>query len=446
MSIKTVFHNLAILLIGAVFIFFISCKSDNYQIKPIPAPVTNPGCAHYTNGYSLPQTQSLQQLSEYLSSEHFDYDLDGWFFFGSLVDNANTDDPGVFFIAVQRIEESSNGFRTPMIPAIVGFNSRSLGKYEFRGFFTIDISSLMTVTSNHWTVKLISPFQSGPLITMSTVSGTMGAPDAVYSLTADIPDFNGIRLKANVRLRDRFGTVNQGDGTASFFAQFLTNSQREQIMHSSERTVSNYLRTTADPMSCQGSYYYSLPLLDVDQFTITRNDSVLSSGSKGLMWMDYVVQSYDQRAADVFSKASWSFFAIQFPDINTALMVIEINSATGSLPIAKLFSTDGDMTLNYAHNAKYTWAINNINIEAVPGTTWTSPRSYLNYAMQHHIQLMSADFPADLTLTMVRDDQEIYVDKNTIKYEGLATVSGMLGSMAVTGQAFVEIQPVGHLK
>ena len=200
----------------------------------------------------------------------------------------------------------------------------------------------MTVTSNLWTVKLISPFQSGPLITMSTVSGTMGAADAVYSLTADIPDFNGVRLKANVQLRDRFGTVNQGDGTA--------------------------------------------------------------------------------------------------------LMVIEINSATGSLPIAKLFSTDGDMTLNYAHNAKYTWAINNINIEAVPGTIWTSLRSSLDYAMQHRIQLMSADFPADLTITMVRDDQEIYVDKNTIKYEGLATVSGTLGSVAVTGQAFVEIQPVGHLK
>ena len=130
----------------------------------------------------------------------------------------------------------------------------------------------------------------------------------------------------------------------------------------------------------------------------------------------------------------------------TALMVIEINSATGSLPIAKLFSTDGDMTLNYAHNAKYTWAINNINIEAVPGTIWTSLRSSLDYAMQHRIQLMSADFPADLTITMVRDDQEIYVDKNTIKYEGLATVSGTLGSVAVTGQAFVEIQPVGHLK
>jgi len=277
-----------------------------------------------------------------MSSEHFDYDLDGWFFFGSLVDSANPDDPGAFFIAVQRIEESSNGFRTPMVPAIVGFNSRSLGKYEFRGFFTIDITSLMTVTSNPWTVKLISPFQSGPLITMSTVSGTMGAADAVYSLIADIPDFNGVRLKANVQLRDRFGTVNQGDGTA--------------------------------------------------------------------------------------------------------LMVIEINSATGSLPIAKLFSTDGDMTLNYAHNAKYTWAINNINIEAVPGTIWTSLRSSLDYAMQHRIQLMSADFPADLTITMVRDDQEIYVDKNTIKYEGLATVSGTLGSVAVTGQAFVEIQPVGHLK
>jgi len=79
MSTKTVFHNPAILLIGAVFVFFISCKSDNYQLKPVtfPAPVATPGCAHYANDYSLPQTQPLQQLSEYMSSEHFDYDLDG---------------------------------------------------------------------------------------------------------------------------------------------------------------------------------------------------------------------------------------------------------------------------------------------------------------------------------------------------------------------------------
>ncbi|MFH1159584.1 MAG: lipocalin family protein, partial [bacterium] len=212
------------------------------------------------------------------------------------------------------------------------------------------------------------------------------------------------------------------------------------------RTVSNYLEATADPMSCQGSYYYSLPLLDVEQFTITRSDSVLSSGTKGLMWMDYVVQTYDQRAVEVFSEASWSFYAIQFPDINASLMVIEINSTTGSLPIARLFSTDGGMTLNYAHKPKYIWAINNINIEAVPGTNWTSPKSNLDYAMQHRIQLMSEDFPADLTLTMVINDQEIYIDEKTIKYEGLATVEGTLGSMTVTGQAFVEIQPVGHLK
>ena len=448
MNTKTGFYTMAFLLIGFVFVFTLSCNRDDYQSNPIPLPDPVPaaGCVYYTNDYFLPQTQSLQQLSEYISSEHFDYDLDGWFFFGSLVDDANPDDPGVFFIAVQRIEESWNGFRTPMVPAIVGFNSSSLGKYEFRGFFTIDISPLMTVTSNPWSVTLTSPFQSGPMITMSTVSGTMGAADAVYSLTADIPDFYGIRLKANVQLRDRFGTVNQGDGTASFFAQFLTDVQREQIMHSPVRTVSNYLETTADPMSCQGSYYYSLPLLDVEQFTITRNDSVLSSGTKGLLWMDYVVQSYDQRAQDVFSEASWSFYAIQLPDINAALMVIEINSATGSLPIARLFNTEGGMTLNYAHKPKYTWAINNINIQVVPGTNWTSPKSNLDYAMQHRIQLMSADFPADLTLTMVRDDQEIYINDKTIKYEGLAKVTGTLGSVTVSGQAFVEIQPVGHLK
>lgn len=44
---------------------------------------------------------------------------------------------------------------------------------------------------------------------------------------------------------------------------------------------------------------------------------------------------------------------------------------------------------------------------------------------------------------MVRENQEI-VFKDTIKYEGLASVEGTLGGKTVKGTAFVELQPVGH--
>ncbi len=424
------------------------CKRDPENTDTIPIQPPAAGCCYFTNDYSLPQTQSLQQLSEYLSSEHFDYTLDGWFFFGSLENSVTPDDPDVFFIAVQRIEEDKgNGFRTPMVPAIVGYNSSKLGYYEFRGFYTYDISPLMTVVPNPWVVTLVSPFPPyDTLIEMKLLSGTMGAADAVYNLHANIPDITlGRKLKADVQIRDRYGTINEGDGTASFFAQYITNEQREEIMNSSERTVTHYLENTGDPMSCQGSYYYSLPLLDVENFTINLCDTVVNQGNGGLMWMDYVVQSYDQRAWEAFDGASWSFYAIQLPQINSALMVIEINSALGSLPIAKLFNLESGSTLNFAHNAKYVWPINEVNIQAVPGSVWTSPKSHLNYATEHRIQLMSADYPADLYITMVRSNQEIFIDKDNIKYEGLAKVTGTLGGVAVEGQAFVEIQPEGQI-
>ena len=423
-------------------ILLISCSGDVSKWAEPPE-----GCPFFTESHVLPQTQGPEQLGQYLATEHFDYDLDGWFFMGSLVDSVAPDDIGVFFLAVQRIEMSDNGFRAPVVPAIVGFNNSAIGHYEFRGFFTLDADPLMTVTANPWNVRLNSPLQSGPLITISLVSGMMGAVDAEYRITADIPDLNGVRLQVDMQLRDHFGVVNQGYGSASFFPQFLTTMQREQILSSPVHSVPAYLESTGDPMSCQGSYYYSLPLMDVEQFSVKRDNISLSSGTQGLMWMDYVVQTYDERASEVFSEDSWDFFAIQLPEENAAIMVLQVNSATGALPVATLFRNDSDQTLNSARKAVHSWAIDEIKIEAVSGgRIWTSPTTGNEYDMEHHVRLTSSDWEADLTIRMVRDNQEIVIDKSgTIKYEGLGIVEGTLQGRPIAGKAFVELQPVGHL-
>lgn len=47
--------------------------------------------------------------------------------------------------------------------------------------------------------------------------------------------------------------------------------------------------------------------------------------------------------------------------------------------------------------------------------------------------------PVDIMVTMIRPDQEIFLNSTTIKYEGLAFVEGILGGKPVTGQAFIEI-------
>jgi len=415
-------------------------NGNDYQ-WPDPAP----GCQFFTQDTTLSQTQSSDQLAEYLSTNHFEHDLDGWFFFGSLEDDTAPDDPGVFVMAIQRIEVSKDGFRIPMVPAIVAFNSASLGQYTFRGFVTIEFDSLMTVQSNPWKVTMKSPLQSAPLMTMQLVSGTMGVAGAEYRLTADIPDLQGVRLQVDVQLQDRFGVINQGYGATSFFPQYITAEQREEITENYTHSVSDYLEATGDPMSCQGSYYYSMPLIDVEHFSIMRDSVSLSAGSSGLLWMDYVVQTYDQKASEAFSGGSWGFYAIQFPERNMVLTVIEVTSATGSLPVATLFNEGSEHTRNGARKALHSYAIDEITIEPVPGTLWTSPVTGQQYPMQHHIQLGSADWTADLTIEMIRDNQEIVIDTaGTIKYEGIGSVRGTLGGQSVNGKAFLELQPVGH--
>lgn len=407
-----------------------------------PDPVA--GAPFFTQDYGLPQTQSAQQLSEYLASEHFECDLDGWFFFGSLVDSAAPEDPGAFFISMQRIDVSVDGSREALVPAVVAFNSPSLGQYVFGGEYTLDMSPLVNVLSDPWSVELNSTDQTEPLMSMSLASGSMGAADAEYRLAADVPDQLGGRLQAEVLLRDRFGVVNQGYGTASFFPQFLTEQQQEQVSGSFDSSVGDYLESTGDPMSGQGSWYYSQPLMDVEQFTITRNGVPLSSGTSGTMWMDNVVQSYGEQASEILADASWEFYSIMLPEADTAIMVLQVTSSTGTLPVATLFSDDGDRTRNSARKAVHSWKIDEIDIEAVPGTTWVSPGTSLEYAQQHRIKLGSETLPADLTLTIVRENQEVVVG-DTIKYEGLAFVEGTLGDQQVTGTAFVELQPLGHL-
>ena len=419
-----------------------SQEGEDKQVWPEPAP----GCAYYMQDNDLPQTESAQQLSRYLSKEHMEYDLDGWFFFGSLMDDAAPQDPGVFFISMQRVDVSEDGGTLPLVPAVVAYGSEALGQYVYGGAYTLDIEPAVNVIMDPWKVEVRSMDQEDPLLSMELTSGSMGEAGAEYRLAADVQDQLGGRLQAEVLLRDRLGVVNQGYGSASFFPQFLTDTQEEQISGSYGNSVRDYLEATGDPMACQGSFYYSLPLLDVEEFTITRDGVQLSGGASGTMWMDNVVQSYDEQAVKVLidGDAAWEFFSIMLPEEDAALMVIQITSANGTLPVASLFRAGGDTTENGALEAADAWPIDMVDVAPLSGSMWTSPNTGLQYPQQHRIQLASDTTPVDLTITMVRENQEIVVG-DTIKYEGLATVEGTLDGQAVTGTAFVELQPAGRL-
>ncbi|MBN2026134.1 MAG: lipocalin family protein [Actinobacteria bacterium] len=444
MKLLTRFSVIALIVVVSLAMVACGGAQDGEDKQVFPEP--EPGCAYFTQGYDMLQTESAQQLSKYLASEHMEYDLDGWFFFGSLQDSASPQDPGVFFISMQRMDVSEDGGSVPLVPAIVAYGSTSLGQYVYGGEYAVDMQPLVNVLFDPWKVEVSSMDQEDPLLSMELTSGSMGEAGAEYRLAADVKDQLGGRLQAEVLLRDRLGVVNQGYGTASFFPQFLTQEQEEQITGSYSNSVRDYLEATGDPMACQGSFYYSLPLLDVEEFTITRDGTVLSTGTGGTMWMDNVVQTYDEQAVKVLidGNASWDFFSIMLPEEDAALMVIRITSANGALNVASLFRAGGDTTQNGALEAACAWPLDMVEVEPLSGSIWTSPNTGLQYPQQHRIQLASDTTPMDLTITMVRENQEI-VAGDTIKYEGLATVEGTLGGEAVTGTAFVELQPVGHL-
>jgi hypothetical protein len=357
---------------------------------------------------------------------------------------------GVFFIAIQRIEQPVFGFRVPFVPAIVGFNSASLGRYVFGGTATLDIALLVVVSPDPWSVRVNSLSDPEPLMSMALTSGAMGVRGSSYRLTANLWDQLGGRLQADVFLVDRLGVVNEGYGTASFLPQFITDEQRANIRDRFGGSVAAYLIATADPMSCQGSFYYSLPVLEVQRFVVTRDGAPLSLGTRGTMWMDYVVQSYDSAAIQVLGHASWLFFALQFPELSLGMMVIQLTSAAGTLSVATLFGPASRPTRNGARRALHSWGIDEVDLEAVPGTTWTSPTTSEQYAMQYRLRLGSALWPGDLTITTVRNDQEIVASNplsgaTTIKYEGEAQVEGTLARRRVRGTGWLELQPIGHL-
>ncbi|MDQ5986513.1 MAG: hypothetical protein CSYNP_02243 [Syntrophus sp. SKADARSKE-3] len=419
-------------------------------------PKPEPGETFFTQGYDLPHAQNAQKLAEFLASEHFEYHLDGWFFMGDLVQGTASEPLPVhietFFIAMQRIEmdlPGHPGFKVPFFPAIVGFNSALTEGFIYGAIPALDDPPVVVVTPTPWSVS-VNWF--GQVLTMALVSGQMGATGAKYRLFADILDLKkNKRFQAEVLLRDRLGVVNQGYGTASFFPQFLTTNQRRLITGAFESSVPAYLASTQDPMICQGSFYYSFPLIDVEQFTIIYDGVTLSHGQRGTMWMDYVVQTYDKQAQEaLIDKATWQFFAIRLPNADAAIMVIQIDSATGSLAVASLFNIDGHRTRNNALMAAHSWDINEIEIKGVEEDKWESPRTHQHYYMQYRIHLSSATLPTDITIKMLRQDQEIEVPNpdsskpNTIKYEGEAFVEGTLGDRPVKGMAFLEVQPAGH--
>ncbi|MHB8897035.1 MAG: lipocalin family protein, partial [Candidatus Geothermincolia bacterium] len=403
-------------------------------------PYAPTGDPYYSTDYEMPQSRSPQELAKWLGSEHMEYDLDGWFFFGGLTDAA-TGEPGTFAIEVQRIRTPKDGVDWEVVPAMVAYNAPSVGKYVSGYTGTLDMPPFVKVNTDPWLVEIYNPLiQPQPTMTMGVASGTMGVPGVVYRLTWDTPDNEGKRFQGSVLVKDRLGTVNQGDGTTSFFAEFFTKAQQGEIARSFDNSPGAYLEATGDPMTGQGDYYNSFPLMDVQSFSMTRDGVPFSSGTAGTMWTDYTVASYDSQAVAnlIDYPASWKFFSIMLPDDNAAIMAIRLSSKTGVMQTARLYHVGQGTRKNGSHDPVYVW--DEVDIQGL-GDFWVSPASGNKYDMQYRLTFGPRD-PSVLTMKMVRPDQEIHTPDGRYIYEGLGTITGTLNGHNVSGTAFTELESV----
>ena len=405
---------------------------------------------HYSSGLKLPQTQSAEGLSDFFSFDQSGIHLQSYCIFGKLVEEGKP--VNAYMSIVQRLDEEIPDFGSYMFPIVIagaGFNNPETAHIIFGGSYGIaELTEAVTVTQP-WHAHVESP-NTPPTpypnntTDMMLLSGVMGQKGARYKITSQTKDLEDGALETSVEVTDVMGIVNDGYGPASFFPQWLSEEQRAVINSTYGGSVGDYLEASGIPMTDQGSYYYSAPMLQVDSFTITRNGQTISQGNDGLLWMDIVYQSFDAAAQEVIKSATWNFFTLQFPDENLAMMVTSVhNDSNGDLPVATLFSTTGTKSANGALNSIYRWNLQDIKIEPVSGKTWTSPASNLTYYTQYKITL-GGEHKADLTVTMSWDEQELKVN-DTVKYEGYADVSGTLDGKTVSGSSWVELQPAGHL-
>lgn len=133
-----------------------------------------------------------------------------------------------------------------------------------------------------------------------------------------------------------------------------------------------------------------------------------------------------------------TFFAIQFPDLNVAMMVLQIDSARGSALTATLYDENSQRSCNSARTPAFSWRINGIVIESDSARQWYSKASKTYWSLRYHIRLASSQRNADLTIDMKIEDMEI-VQEHELTYAGPASVAGTIDGQVVNGQAFIQV-------
>lgn len=399
----------------------------------------------YDNLAILPQGQSRERLAAWFSKAHPRYNMSSWCFFGNI-----TDDNGNTAAISSIVQRNDLPGQTPYVSEWSFCDDTTKG-YVLAPFLTeagnVEFAEPFAITVD------ANPLYSG-LMNLALTAGRMGEAGASYRMTGRVmtePDLED-EWTYELVLTDTFGCIQIGYGPSSFQPQWLMAEQQKQIMENYQGNVESYLKESCDHLLGQGSYYYSFPLLQVNRCLIRKNGAVHFNGSKGNLWIDYVVQSFNQESLDIVKTASWQFFAVQFPEIpgyynyQAAMMIfiVEVELPGGGksvLPMARFYDNDpyhSKQAENGATIASHEWAIDQITF--TPTKTWSDGSK--DFPVAFTLEMKSDTGSISLTGKAIRDNQVV---KLVEKYEGVFDIEAdiqvsNIQAEKVRGFAWAEVR------
>lgn len=410
--------------------------------------------AYYSPRATLPMAQSPAGLRGFLSHDQPQYGEQSYVWAGSLIEDDGT--LNAIAVEMQRNDMLGGLVAIPAVSAGMLVNRGSAPGYVVGGLGGIpDLTLPLALTSTPWSARAQSftPGQQPDFVDVRVVKGQLGERGAVYELSSDVVDIadgpsKGRRLQTYVRVVDTTGMMQWGYGPSGFMPMWLYSDQRKEILGAYGGSVGDYLASTRDRMASQGTYYFSSPLLKVQDFRVAIDGKRVSHGSSGWIWMDNVERSFDERAQDVVNNGvSWLEFSVQIPSTRQALKVgYTEQSSVGRFPYAMLSSLDATKARNGTLTSQMTWNLDGIHFHPVRSSKWTNPATGHTYYLKYRVELDDSGTGRKSTLwfTSALPKQEVVISARSV-FEGLFHMTGTIDGEKVQGWGFGELQPVGSL-
>ncbi|MDX2377897.1 hypothetical protein M4I32_13935 [Microbacterium sp. LRZ72] len=450
---------------------------------PTPTPTVPPACPTSSTDPAIPvldfgsiasySTTALAQgedctgFRSFLSTGLPQYDSQSFEFFGHLVDEQGATNSIALMSQGNTVVP---GLQVPwltMEESGLIFNRLSLDQGPtFGGIDGLaDISVPTTISYQPWNIHVEQQNTGDPeqVVDMRVVSGAIGAVGSVYELTVSVETgMAGSNAREwttlSIRAKDVTGIIQWGYGPNGFFPLWMfdgeplpasggpipTTDQRTPIMNQYDGDIGAYLEATGDPMTGQGSHYYSMPLVEVEQWSVQVGSSYVASGTEGLLFFDNLTETYNDAAQYVVGNGyEWTEFSVQLPDSLEGMLIATTGQQeVGQLHYAMIGGAGSSQSANGTLQPTANWPQDAIHITPT-ANTWTSPHSCYVYHLDYDVQLdgSSTRPAADLVFSATAPDQELNA-LNRAVYEGLFSYTGTLGGEAVSGYAWGEIQGV----